>query len=132
MAMPQTVSADDLREFAAFADYLNFTRAAEELHLSQPALHAKVRKLGERLGCELYVKHGRGLELTSEGEATAAAGRQTEAAVRELLSTLALPVAEQVSVAAGEGAHLYVIGPAVRRLLGEGRQLRLLNTDATG
>ncbi|URN00095.1 LysR family transcriptional regulator [Actinomadura madurae] len=44
------LSTDALASFAVFADHLNFTRAAEELHISQPALHVKVRKLTETLG----------------------------------------------------------------------------------
>lgn len=130
MTSAPQVSMDDLREFAVFAQHLSFTRAAEELHLSQPALHVKIRKLGERLGCRLYAREGRRLVLTSEGEATAAVGRRAEFAVRDLLSTLASPAPDTVSVAAGEGAHLYVIGPAIRRLLDAGSQLRLLNMDA--
>ena len=55
------VSADALASFAVFADHLNFTRAAEELHISQPALHVKVRKLSESLGRPLYRRAGRRL-----------------------------------------------------------------------
>ncbi|TMQ90362.1 LysR family transcriptional regulator [Actinomadura soli] len=44
------LSTDALASFAVFADHLNFTRAAEELHISQPALHVKVRKLADTLG----------------------------------------------------------------------------------
>lgn len=39
------VSTDALASFVVFADHLNFTRAASELHISQPALHVKVNKL---------------------------------------------------------------------------------------
>ena len=40
----QSVTFDALRAFASFAGHLNFTRAAAELDISQPALHVKVRK----------------------------------------------------------------------------------------
>jgi DNA-binding transcriptional LysR family regulator len=63
------VSADALASFVVFADHLNFTRAAAELHISQPALHVKVRKLAEALGRPLYRRDGRRLVLTADGEA---------------------------------------------------------------
>jgi len=124
------LSIDDTREFAVFAEHLNFTRAAEELHVSQPALHVKVRKLGERLGCTLYTKVGRQLVLTAQGEAVARFGRQADVEIRALLSDLRADEVAPVVIAAGEGAHLYVLGPGVRRLLAEGRRLRLMNMDA--
>ncbi len=36
---------DQLRAFSVFAQQLNFTRVAQALHLSQPAVHAQIRKL---------------------------------------------------------------------------------------
>ncbi len=50
---------DWLFSFVAFADRLNFTRAAEELHITQPALHAQIRKLSEDVGTTLYRREGR-------------------------------------------------------------------------
>ena len=42
--------AEDLEAFAIFAKHRNFTHAADELHVSQPALHARIRKLEQALG----------------------------------------------------------------------------------
>lgn len=128
--MDQRVSVDALREFAIFADHLNFTRAARELHVSQPALHVKVRNLADQLGLPLYRKEGRLLVLTPEGEVVGRFGRQVEGELKELLRSLAPPPASPIVLAAGEGAHLYLLGPAVRRLLAAGFDLRLLNTGA--
>lgn len=126
------ISADDARSFAVFARYLNFTQAAEELHISQPALHIKVRKLAGRLGCTLYERRGRRLVLSAEGETVAAFGRSVETQLSAVLSDLAGQAPVPVVLAAGEGTHLYVTAPAVRRLLATGQRLRLLNTDAAG
>ena len=49
---------DAAADFAVFADHLNFTRAAEALHLSQPALHAKVKKLEAELGAAFRRRSG--------------------------------------------------------------------------
>jgi DNA-binding transcriptional LysR family regulator len=64
----EVLEADRLRAFAAFAEHLNFTTAAAQLRISQPALHVKIRKLGAALGVELYERHGRGLVLTEAGQ----------------------------------------------------------------
>lgn len=45
----------------------SFTAAAERLHTTQPAISARVRELEDRLGKQLFVRKGRGVELTIEG-----------------------------------------------------------------
>jgi hypothetical protein len=45
-------------------DTLNFSKAAEELHLSQPAVTSQVRSLEERLGIALFDRVGRNATLT--------------------------------------------------------------------
>jgi DNA-binding transcriptional LysR family regulator len=129
MKMGSRPSVDDMRDFAVFADLLNFTRAAEQLHVSQPALHVKVRKLAEAIDRPLYVREGRRLVLTPEGDEVARLGRQAEHLLADLLGRFE-ETPEPVTLAAGEGTYLYVIGQAVRRLLAAGHQLRLVNTDA--
>lgn len=52
----------------AVAKYQNFSRAAEHLFLSQPALSQQVRKLEEELGCTLFLRTPQGVCLTAEGE----------------------------------------------------------------
>ncbi len=56
-----------LRAFEAAGRHLSFTRAAEELSVTQAAISHQVRKLEERLGTRLFERHGRGLELTDTG-----------------------------------------------------------------
>lgn len=54
--------------FVAVAQAGNVTRAAERLHLSQPALSAAVKQLEQQLGVELLARSGRGFGLTAAGE----------------------------------------------------------------
>ena len=46
MTAQEMLTADGLRSFAIFAEHLNFTHAAEALHITQPSLHAKIGKTG--------------------------------------------------------------------------------------
>lgn len=58
-----------LRAFEVSARHLNFTRAAEELHLTQTAVSQHVRNLEARFGVQLFRRVPRGLALTDEGQA---------------------------------------------------------------
>lgn len=56
-----------LKVFEAVARLLSFSRAAEELHLTQPAVSTQVRKLEEHAGNELFEQFGKKIYLTPAG-----------------------------------------------------------------
>jgi len=58
---------DPLIAFEAAARLLSFTRAGEELHLSQAAISQQIRSLEESLQVKLFTRSHRAVQLTNEG-----------------------------------------------------------------
>mgnify|MGYP000008765847 CR=1 FL=1 len=61
------MDVNQIRYFLALADTLNFTRAAEQCFVSQPALTQAVKRLEEELGGSLIHREGRDTRLTELG-----------------------------------------------------------------
>lgn len=59
---------DYYRVFYSVAKHKNMTASVKEIYLSQPTISRKIQKLEEELGCVLFVRTKRGMELTPEGE----------------------------------------------------------------
>ena len=62
------LSLRQLRVFATVAHHLSYTRASEELHLSQPAVSMQVRQLEEEIGLPLFERLGKRIVLTEAGQ----------------------------------------------------------------
>lgn len=57
----------ELRSFVKVAQFGGFSRASKELFIAQPALSRQIAKLEEQLQVTLFIRHGRGVELTAAG-----------------------------------------------------------------
>lgn len=57
-----------LRYFQVVCKYNNITRAAHELHISQPSLSNAIKELEKEFDIVLFYRHSKGLALTEEGE----------------------------------------------------------------
>jgi LysR family glycine cleavage system transcriptional activator len=65
--MPQLPPLAAVRVFEAAARHENYSRAAEELALTQAGVSYQIKLLEERLGAQLFLRKGRGVALTSLG-----------------------------------------------------------------
>lgn len=75
--LARSATLRQLQVFEAIARHHSFSRAAEELHLTQPTLSMQVKKLVEILEIELFEKIGRKVYLTEAGQALLEAVEQT-------------------------------------------------------
>ena len=124
---------DAILAFGVFADHSNFTRAAEQLHISQPALHMKIQELSRSLGKPLYRKNGRQLELTETGKQVARFARELETHSSSFIRQIDTgDQRQQITVASGEGAYLYLLGDGIREYTKTSNKLKLLTLNREG
>ncbi len=57
-----------IRIFLSAAKHLSFTRAAQELHISAPAISLQIKEMEEDIGVSLFTRENRKVALTSAGE----------------------------------------------------------------
>jgi DNA-binding transcriptional LysR family regulator len=90
-----------LRYFIAVAEELSLRRAAQRLHVSQPALSQQISDLEDELAIKLFTRNSRGVELTEAGRTYLTGGRRVLALAKE--------AAEQAQEAAkGERGRLLI------------------------
>lgn len=104
------VHGRDLRYFTSVAEELSFTRAAERLFVSQPALSKQIRMLEKQLGVVLFERDRRTVRLTAVGEAllpharaVLAAWQAAEAAVEEAKTAERCTLVIGMSTSPGRG-----------------------------
>src|SRR5262245_34474491 len=127
------LSTDSLEAFVVFSETRNFTHAAAQLRISQPALHVKIKGLAEQLGVPLYVREGRELKLTKHGIELARFGREAQSQMDRFVEELLGGTEQQpVILAAGAGCYLYLLGDAIRKFRQKSScPLKLVTADRT-
>lgn len=105
------VELRQLRHFVALAETLNFSRAAERMHIAQPPLSISIRKLEDEFGVQLFDRGPRHVALTPAGHMALVPARAALAAAAETVRIAR-------STAAGESGVLRVafVGGATFRL----------------
>jgi len=94
----ELLDPSDLAIFIRVADAGSVTRAAEELHISQPAVTQRLRRLERVVGARLVERRGRRLSLTDAGRAVVPLGRQA----LQLLEQIPIAVSEVQGLLRGE------------------------------
>src|SRR5580692_6972868 len=84
--LPPNVTLAQLSYFVAVAEELNFTRAAERLHVSQSPLSQAIKALETNLGVPLLERTSRHVELTLAGEELLPAARAALGAVEHAVT----------------------------------------------
>src|SRR5262245_23667904 len=89
VALPQAPDALELRHLRAFvavADELSFSRAAQRLFITQPALSRQIRGLERLVGCDLFRRSTQRVELTLAGESLLARARTLLAGMNDAVT----------------------------------------------
>ncbi len=112
--VPPDFTVHQLNVFRTVAQHLSYTKAAENLYLSQPAVAQQVKSLEQMLGLRLFSRKGRGIVLTS-------AGQEFLVLVDRLLNILSemAPVVHEIHtlkrgsviIGASVSAGMYVVPP---------------------
>jgi len=98
--------------FEAAARHRNFTRAGEELNVTQPAVSRMISRLEQHLGCRLFDRTTSQLELTTDGDAlhraVTAGFMRIEYAVEELKNRNAGKDAVTLSISSALATHWFI------------------------
>jgi len=111
-------SLDLLKGFEAAARHLSFTRAAQELSLTQSAVSREIKTLEDRLGCPLFDRVNRGLRLTDAGGALYGAVSEALELIHAATTRLAKPTgAETLAVTTSAALASMWLVPRLSRFL---------------
>jgi len=86
----RTLDLRRIRHFVVLAETLNYRRAAEMLHMTQPPLTVSIQKLEAELGVKLFERDAKGVQLTRGGEAALADARRMLQHAESFAETAAL------------------------------------------
>lgn len=99
--------------FEASARLLSFTRAAEELNLSQGAVSRQIQVLEERLGVPLFSRRHKEIQLTKAGTIFQSAIAESLNSIRRAASMIEMLDVQTVTIAASVGMSSFWLMPAI-------------------
>lgn len=125
-----------LRSFAAVAELGHLTRAAEKLHISQPAVSAQIKALEDELGVALFERVSSGMVLTTAGRRLLPEALKVVAAAQSLRSrarAIQGQVIGRARVGTVSNPEFVRIGDFLAHALGEHPLLEIeINHEVTG
>src|SRR5215813_13325179 len=107
-----------LEAFEAIVAHRNFTRAAEALHLTQPAITRQIASLERELRTRLFDRLGRTVQMTAAGEALhryAAQIVRLSQEAQHAVADIEAGTAGRLAVGASNTLATYVLPPLLRR-----------------
>lgn len=117
-----------LRSFLAVAQVGNVTRAARQLHITQPALSRQLADLEREMGCELVLRKPRGVSLTEQGMLLRKRAEEIVSLADRVERELRAPAAEiegDIWVGGGESRVMALVAQVAARITGEHPGVRL-------
>lgn len=129
------ISLDSYRVFYYVAQYRSFTKAAEILFSNQPNVTRTIKNLEQALGCSLFLRSSRSVQLTPEGEALFSHIRPAMHQIRTGEERVLLHSTLQsgtVSIGVSEIALHRILLPVLEqfRKVYPGIRLRILNSNS--
>lgn len=125
-----------LKVFRAVARQLNFSRAAEELLLTQPAVTQQIKALEEECGVPLFDRHGGQISLTSGGRALLPYAEKMKTLSDEALAAIAATSGENagsLAIGASQTIGQYLLPSLIAVFVRENPRVRITaqsgNTD---
>ena len=111
----------DLRwnTFLVLCETMNYTRAAEQLCLTQPAVTHHIRYLEQRYGCKLFSYEGKVLRLTEAGAKLREYTRSLAYNSRKAEEAIMAPTPVSLRIGASKTIGEFVIAPKVEQFLRE-------------
>ncbi|MDZ4099218.1 MAG: LysR substrate-binding domain-containing protein [Methylophilaceae bacterium] len=77
-----------IKIFICAVKHMNFSKAAEELHVTAPAVSLQIKEMEEDIGVSLFLREGRRVELTSAGEYFLLHARRVISTLKEAADTM--------------------------------------------
>ncbi|WP_163575988.1 LysR family transcriptional regulator [Halomonas faecis] len=122
------MDTQSLQAFLAVADSGSFSRAAEQLHLTQPAVSKRIAVLESQIDARLFDRIGRRVSLTEAGRVLLPRARQILVMVddsRRALSNLESQVSGSLTLATSHHVGLHRLPPLLRTYTREHPEVRL-------
>ena len=111
------MDVNTLQAFAAVVETQSFSRAAERIHITQPAMSKRIAALENHLGTALFHRGGRRIQLTEAGEAFLPSAKRIIDELhhsRELLSNLDGTVGGRLRIGTSHHIGLHRLPPVLR------------------
>ena len=108
-----------LRYFLMICEEKSITKAAERLYITQPSLSKQMQNLEGELGCQLFVRGSRNIELTEKGKILALRASELlelEAKTEKELLSQEGDIEGEITIGGGESASIKTLAEAARIL----------------